>query len=494
MSDGGDKYRRGSCYNPNSSLDGRVPPHDADVEDAVLGACIVDGAAFAEVSSLLATEVFYKNENAATYEAIAALSADGRAVDLYTVTGWLRDAGTLEAAGGASRLAGLTSRVASAANAVEYARVVVEKYAQRRLVEAGHKIVGLGFNDDAEDVSDAIAQADALISDVADALAGRMDIPHVSVPVQAAKKEAYARVERARSGKHTGVTTGLADLNRVTDGWQPANLIILAARPSMGKTAVMLHFAKAAAKSGVSAAIFSLEMSETALANRLILSETSVAPSRYRSGYMTNEELDAVDLAAFSVSKLPIYIDSAVDSGMGQIRAKARALKRKGRCGIVLIDYLQLCRERGERGRTREQAVAQMSREAKMMAKELDIPVILLSQLSREVEKRSDKKPTLSDLRESGAIEQDADIVMFIYRPSYYDHEGEDGCGELLIEKNRDGATGKVPFRYGLGMAAIFDAPPAGVGTAPDAAPAPTHEVKTWVNYYEPNDREGDVF
>jgi replicative DNA helicase len=442
------------------SYEGRVPPSDVELEAAVLGACIADGGALADVSALLAPEMFYSDQHRAAYEAVQQLYSDGKAVDLYTVVGQLSKSGKLEEAGGAQYLTGLTLKVASCVHVVEHARVIVEKYTRRRLVEAGHRIASMGFSEE-EDVAEQLAQADTLISEASSVLAGRMAVPHVSAPVAAAREEAHARSERVRQGKATGIPTGLTELDRITSGWQPSNLIILAARPAMGKTALMLHFAKAAAKSKTPVAIFSLEMSDVALANRLILSEADLAPVRFRSGYMNDEELDKVDLAAFSASEMNIYIDSTADAGMGQIRAKARTLHRQGKCGVVLIDYLQLCRERGAHGRNREQEVAAMSREAKIMAKELGIPVILLSQLSREVEKRGNKKPMLSDLRESGAIEQDADIVAFIHRPSYYTNE-DDRTGELLIEKNRDGATGRVPFRYSVGMARIEDAAPDG--------------------------------
>jgi replicative DNA helicase len=479
---------------PPLSYEGRVPPRDVELEGAVLGACIVDGGALADVSALLAPERFDSDLHRAAYDAMLQLYNDGSAVDLYTVVEQLRNAGKLEEAGGAQYMAGLTLKVASGAHAVEHARVIVEKYALRRLVEAGHRIASMGFNEQ-EDVAELLAQADTLISEVSSVLAGRMDVPHVSIPVAVAKEEAHARVERVRQGKASGCPTGLTMLDRITGGWQPSNLIILAARPAMGKTALMLHFAKAASKSGVPVAIFSLEMSEVALANRLILSETDVAPDRFRSGYMNNIELDRVDLAAISASVMNIYIDSTADVGMAQIRAKARTLHRQGKCGVALIDYLQLCRERGAQGRNREQEVAAMSREAKIMAKELGIPVILLSQLSREVEKRGNKKPTLSDLRESGAIEQDADIVMFIYRPSYYEagdgvkDADNEGYGELLIEKNRDGATGKVPFSYSVGMARIEDVRAAHAAHAAHEYSPPTEQpiddvaVHWWKNY-----------
>jgi replicative DNA helicase len=473
---------------PPLSYEGRVPPSDVELEAAVLGDCIVDGGALAEVSALLTPEMFYSDRHRVAYEAVQQLYSDGKAVDLYTVVGQLRKSGKLEEAGGAQYLTGLTLKVTTGAHAVEHARVIVEKYVLRRLVEAGHRIAGMGFNEQ-EDVSEQLTKADTLISEVSSVLAGRMDVPHVSVPVATAKEEAHARVERVRQGKATGCPTGLTELDRITGGWQPSNLIILAARPAMGKTALMLHFAKAASKSGVPVVIFSLEMNNVALANRLILSETDVLPHRFRSGYMTNEELDRVDLAAISAAVMNIYIDSTADVGMAQIRAKARTLHRQGKCGVVLIDYLQLCRERGAHGRNREQEVAAMSREAKIMAKELGIPVILLSQLSRDVEKRGNKKPTLSDLRESGAIEQDADIVMFIYRPSYYEagdgvrDTDSEGYGELLIEKNRDGATGKVPFSYSVGMARIEDACPAHAGheySPPAEHPYDVATAATW--------------
>jgi replicative DNA helicase len=470
--------------------DGKVPPQALDAEDALIGACIVDSSALAEVGSLLSPEVFYRKDNGLIYEAISALTAEGRAVDAYSVSNALRSSGKLEEAGGAGRLAGLSLKVASGAHAADHARILVEKYAQRRLVEFGYRATALGF-DDSADVADSIAQAGSLLADVSGVLTGRNAIPHVSVPVGEAKQEAHRRVQLAREHKATGVPTGLVDLDEITGGWQPGNLIILAARPAMGKTALMLHFAKAAAKSGVPAVIFSLEMSAVSLANRLILSETDVAPDRYRRGYLSNGELDKVDLATITASQFSIHVDES-DNSMPQIRAKARTLHHQGKCGVVLIDYLQLCRVPVERwrNRNREQEISAMSREAKMMAKELGIPVILLSQLSREVEKRGSKKPALSDLRESGAIEQDADIVMFIYRSSYYHSDGiGDDSGELLIEKNRDGATGKVDFRYSVGMLSIFDTPAAGQDM-PQPLPHPLPTGAPASSYYEPTDRD----
>ena len=470
--------------------EGRVPPQALDLEAAVLGACLVDGAALAEVAPLLSPEVFYRRRHADIYEAILRADGAGGAVDLYTVAQELRKANLLEGVGGAKYLAELTLRVGSGANAPAHARVLVEKYALRRLVEAGYRIAELGFGAGGDDVSDALAQADALVADVNAALTGRADEPSPTQLMQEEAEDLRLRVARAREGKINGVSTGLADLNRITGGWQPGHLVILAARTAMGKTWLMLHFAKAAAKSGVPAAIFSLEMSAMEISRRLVLSETDIPPDRYRSGYLSNVELEKAAVANHSASVLPITVHAARIHrrppcvSMGQIRAKARTLQRRGKCGILLIDYLQLCRAGGEKGRNREQDVAQMSREAKLMALELGIPVILLSQLSREIEKRGSKRPMLSDLRESGAIEQDANLVIFIHRPAYYG-DGDESSGELIIAKNRDGATGTVAFRYGAGMTSIFDAPKPGQDTPP-----PPTGVQGWVNYYEPADRE----
>ncbi len=253
-------------------------------------------------------------------------------------------------------------------------------------------------------------------------------------------------------------------MDKFTNGWQPANLIVLAARPSMGKSAVLLHFALTAAKQNIDTVIFSIEMPAVGLTNRLIISESGVDPDKFRSGYMTDDELNKVANATSLVSKLPIHIIDNADANMSQIRARSRLLQKQGKCKFILIDYLQRIKGRNNDSWSKNQIVGEMIIEAKSMAKELNIPVIMLSQLNRGVEGRAERKPMLSDLRESGDIEQEADIVMFIYRPEYYgtkvqDEFGniEDNYGELIIAKGRDGAIGTVKFKHSKGLMNIYD-------------------------------------
>ena len=284
-----------------------------------------------------------------------------------------------------------------------------------------------------------------------------------------AEKEARKREKLAKEGKCTGIDTGLLQLNKLTGGWQPSKLIILAARPSMGKTAIMLHFSIRAARSGIPVCIYNLETSNTELINRMILACSNIDACRYKSGFMSHEDWNEFEKAKRELTGLPIYIDDCSSSvSMQYIRNHSRQMQKKGKCGIVFVDYLQLAEMRlEERNRTREQEVAQASRQAKIIAKELNVPFILLSQLSRDVEKRGGtRRPMLSDLRESGAIEQDADLVMFIYRAAYYgmkeDAAGNSlaGIGELIMAKNRDGGVGEVPFSHNPSMTKIFDFDP----------------------------------
>jgi replicative DNA helicase len=458
------------------------------MEEAALGAALLERAAVDTLAEALPPEAFYGRDNRAIYEAILRLDGAGSAVDLYTVTQELRRAGQLEAAGGAQRIAKLSLKVGSAANVAHHARVIFEKYLQRETIAAGHRIVALGF-DDAEDVADTVAAADRAVGEVCEKLAGKADILPISELAHRSLNEAYAKAERVKRGEISGVKTGLVDLDRATNGWQRGDLIVVAGRPSMGKTAIMLHFAKSAAESGVPAAVFSLEMTGVQLADRLLLSEADgVSADRFRSGYLSQEELQALEQAEARVARLPLRIDQTPGLSMGQIRAKARALHKQGRCGILLVDYLQLCREKGDRGRSREQEVSAMSAEAKTIARELNIPVILLSQLSREVEKRGgDKKPNLSDLRDSGSIEQDADVVAFVYRPEYYfksaaDESGRpygERYGELIFAKHRNGKTGTVPWRHNKSLTKIFD----DGDTPPIPWTAGNSDLK---NFYEP--------
>jgi replicative DNA helicase len=461
--------------NPTSTLSidiagigmGKIPPHAVSLEKAVLGALLLERNAIDEVQNILDPECFYRHQHETIYRAILRLNAQRQPADIFTVSEILKQNGELEEIGGSHYLSQLTLEVGSAAHVKYHAQVVFEKYILRRFIQAGYKITAAGFNEDG-DVEEALSIVEQETNEIAMQIAGKMDVSRLSQILPEVLDEAYKRIENIRNGKCSGIRTGLVDLDKITNGWQKSNLIILAARPSMGKTAMMLHFAKAAANAGHTAVIFSLEMSKRSLASRSLLSEGDIAPDRFRSGYMSGEDISQMEHAVGAIEKLPIYIDDNSDVSMSRIRAQARAMKKQGKCDIIFIDYLQLCREKGTDNRNREQEVSAMSREAKIIAKELDVPVILLSQLSREVEKRKEKGniPQLSDLRDSGAIEQDADLVIFIYRPAYYGANAEDkqgnpidttNYGELLIEKNRDGACGRVNFRHNVGMTKMYD-------------------------------------
>ncbi|MDR2448699.1 MAG: replicative DNA helicase [Prevotellaceae bacterium] len=445
---------------------GKMPPHSNELERALLGALLLERDAIDEVRNILEPECFYNRNHEVIYRAILRLNEQREPIDLFTVADALKRTNELDEIGGNNCLSKLTLEVGSAAHVKYHAQVIFEKYILRRFIQTGHQIFEAGFNEFV-DVDETLSIVEQEINKIAMQIAGKMDISHVRQVLPAALDEAYRRIENIRTGKCSGVCSGLIDLDKITNGWQKSNLVILAARPAMGKTAMMLHFAKSAAKAGHASVIFSLEMSNTSLTNRLILSESDILPDRFRSGYMSNDDIVQMERAAGIIEKLPIYIDDNSDVPMGRIRALARALHKQKKCDIVFIDYLQLCREKGTDNRNREQEVSAMSREAKILAKELDVPVILLSQLSRDVEKRQKNGvPQLSDLRDSGAIEQDADIVIFVYRPAYYGVQVEDkhgnqvnteNYGELLVEKHRDGACGRVKFRHNVGMTRIMN-------------------------------------
>jgi replicative DNA helicase len=445
---------------------GKIPPHSNDLESAVLGALMLERDAIDEVKNILEPECFYVRSYEIIYRAILRLYEKHQPIDLFTVSNELKSTNELDEVGGLSHLSQLTLKVGSAAHVKYHAQVVFEKYILRRFIQVGYQITAAGFTESG-DVDEALSVVEHEVNKITMQIAGKMDISHIRQILPAALDEAYRRIENIRTGKCSGIRAGLVDLDKITNGWQKSNLIILAARPAMGKTAMMLHFAKAAAKAGHASVIFSLEMSKISLTNRLVLSESDILPDRFRSGYMSNEDITQMDMAVGVIERLPIYIDDNSDVPMSRIRARARALHKQKKCDIVFIDYLQLCREKGTDNRNREQEVSVMSREAKILAKELDVPVILLSQLSRDVEKRQKNGvPQLSDLRDSGAIEQDADLVIFVYRPAYYGVQVEDkhgnqvnteNYGELLIEKHRDGACGRVKFRHNVGMTKIFD-------------------------------------
>lgn len=442
---------------------GKLPPQAIEIEESVLGGLMLERRVIHSVVSLLSVDVFYKESHQAIYEAILYLHDNGKPIDILTVTNELRNNGKLDMVGGPFYITQLTSRIASTANIEFHTGILVQKYLARELIKSSTTIIRNAFEDNA-DVYDLIAEADIEISKINEYSVRGGSFKHVSDSSSKSFESAQKREMMRKEGKTSGVTTGLKDLNALTGGWQPSDLIIIAARPGMGKTSLMLKHALTAAMAKVPVCIYTLEMSDERLTDNLLLMLSNVEKDKFKNGFMSQDDWKDLTHSKAELDKLPIYIDPNPSVSMRYIKANSLVMSKKGKCGMILIDYLQLVDvSSDERNRNREQEVAKASREAKVIAKQLNIPVILLCQLSREVEKRSDKKPQLSDLRESGAIEQDADVVAFIFRPEYYgmleDATGNSlkGVGRIIVAKNRNGATDDAKFRYNESMTKITD-------------------------------------
>lgn len=441
----------------------KIPPQAVDLEEVILGAAMLEREGTDVAVRLLSPGTFYKNANKTIFDTICKLFKKDLPVDIMTVTEHLRSLGELEAVGGPNYIVSLTDRVASSANIEVHARILLQKYIQRELIRVSSEIIKDAYEDttDVFDLMEKVEHEFRVIGEILTRGASAKEIARLLDDVENALLQ---REGMAKQGKCTGVPTGLLRLNKITGGWQGSQLTVLAARPAMGKTALMLFFAQQAAKSGVPVCLYSLEMSDVSLGDRLVLSASDIDIDHFKSGYMSSYDWSEFRKAKQVLSELPIYVDDNPVVSMNYIKSHSRMMHQKGKCGIIFVDYLQLTDMRlEEKNRNREQEVAQASRQAKIIAKSLNIPFILLSQLNRSVEATNDKRPRLSDLRESGAIEQDADMVVFIFRPAYYGimHDSAQnstvGVGQLLIEKNRHGATGDVPFRHNESMTKIYD-------------------------------------
>ncbi len=446
---------------------GKIPPQAIDVEEAVMGACMLERDAYSNISGLVTAEMFYKDENQKIFKVIENMVAGGKTIDLLTVTQQLMQDGVLEAVGGPLYITQLTSRVASAAHIEHHARIIYEKYALREMIRRFNELITIAYNDDFDEVDMAYAMNTQAIDDL---LAGKTGMRHIREVMKDNTREVEERQRKADRGEMPGIPTGLADMNRATNGWQKSDLIIIGARPGMGKTAFALHFGKWAAKEKFPVCFFSLEMKDTRLSQRLILSNGGVDSEHLKSGKMTGEDWAAYHQSIGQLENLPIYIDDTAASSVRYISAVARNKARRGECSMIVIDYLQLVetpQENGYSNKNREREVAEISRALKKLAKDLDIPIILLVQLNRGVESRADKTPMLSDLRESGAIEQDADMVIFPWRPEYYDPEVVDENGIslvnevfLVIAKNREGGIKTITCKKSTDFSQIFDSNP----------------------------------
>lgn len=432
---------------------GKLPPQAVDLEEAVLGALMLDKEALTDVIDILKKESFYKEDNQLIYEAILDLFQRSEPIDILTVTQELKKKGTLEQIGGPFYIAQLTNRVASSANVEYHARIISQKHIQRELIKISSDTIKSAY-DETIDVFDLLDQAEAKLFEVAE---GNIRKSYDDMNKLLHKAIKQLEIISKQEGT-SGVPTGFANLDRVTGGFQKSDMIVLAARPGMGKTAFVLSLARNTAvdyKKGV--AVFSLEMSSLQLVNRLIASETEINAEKLKKGNLEPHEWEQLNARIGKLTNAPIYINDTPGLSVFELRAQCRRLKAEKDIQMVIIDYLQLMSAgQGDGGKgNREQEISTISRAIKGIAKELDIPIIALSQLSRAVETRGgDKKPMLSDLRESGAIEQDADMVMFIYRPEYYgiteDAEGNStrGLGELIIAKHRSGSTEDVKIRF----------------------------------------------
>lgn len=435
---------------------GRVPPHNLEAEESVLGSMMLSKAAVGDTLEILRPEDFYRETHQRICEAIRDLFAQGEPVDAITVGEELRRRGDLEPVGGLPYIHTLVSAVPTAANATYYAKIVSEHATLRRLIEAGTQIVGDAY-EVPEDVEEAVNRAEELIFGVA---ARRL---HQDFrPLSELLVETMEQLERleARQADVTGIPTGFADLDRLLSGLQPGNLILVAARPAMGKSSFVVNVAHNVATSEqLPVVVFSLEMSWMEIVQRMICSEARVDTSKIRTGKMSQAEWLRVSRAVGHLAEAPLYIDDTASISMGEIRAKCRRLKSKVGLGLVVVDYIQLMTS-PRRTENRVQEVGDISRSMKILAKELDVPVMGVSQLSRNPEQAgrgSDRRPRLADLRESGSLEQDSDVVMFVYRDEMYNKETEKrGEAEIIVSKHRNGPTDTVELAF-LGQYTKFE-------------------------------------
>ena len=426
-----------------------VPPQNLDAEESVLGAMMLTPGAIAAVSEVLDADgrEFYRESHAKAYRAALALYAKGEPVDAITLVDELDERGDLEAVGGKARIHELAALVPASTNARHYALIVREAATLRGLIRAGGQIARLGWERPGES-AELVDQAEQIVFDLSQQRASQ-EFSHIEELL----KESFERITALyESGAEvTGVPSGFRDLDRITSGFQPGNLIILAARPSMGKSALGLcTCANLAVRHGTPVALFTLEMSKAEVTQRLMCSEAKVESQRLRTGKLAADDWPRLTAACDKLAKAPVFVDDTGSLTMMEIRSKARRLKSKHPdLGLMVIDYLQLMTS-GSTAENRVQEVSQISRSLKILARDLDVPIVAMSQLSRAVEQRHDKRPILSDLRESGSIEQDADVVCFIYRDEYYNQEESDqqGLAEVIVAKHRNGPTDTVKLSF----------------------------------------------
>ena len=441
---------------------GKIPPQAVDLEEVVLGAMMIDKKGVDEVIDILSPEAFYKDAHKYIFEAIFKLFENSEPIDLLTVSSQLKKDEKLEMVGGDFYLISLTQRVSSSAHIEFHARIILQKYIQRSLIKISNEIIEEAY-DETKDVFDLLDNAEAKLYEVTQGNVKKSTETAQSLVIQAKKKIEEISNKEGLSG----IPTGFDKLDKLTSGWQPSDLIIVAARPGMGKTALTLTMARnIAVDFNQPVAFFSLEMSSVQLITRLISSETGLSSEKLRTGKLEKHEWEQLNVKVKTLEKAPLYIDDTPSLSIFDLRAKARRLASQYGIKMIMIDYLQLMTAGGsQKGGNREQEISMISRNLKALAKELNVPVIALSQLSRAVETRGgSKRPLLSDLRESGAIEQDADIVSFIYRPEYYkidewddeERSPTEGQGEFIVAKHRNGGLENIRLKF-IGHLGKFD-------------------------------------
>ena len=435
-----------------TDLAGKLPPHDVELEEVVLGACMLEKDAYMNVCDILVPDSFYEPVNQKIFQAITTLGLNQRPIDMMTVTEQLRQEGTLEEVGGAIHITELTARVYSAANVEYHARIIAQKYLARRLISFAAQIETKAF-DQSNDVDDLLQEAEGQLFDISQTQLKR-EVTQIDPVINLALEQ--IQIAANNESGLSGLQTGYTELDRMTSGWQMSDLIIIAARPAMGKTAFVLSMAKnMAVDFNIPVAIFTLEMANVQLVKRMLSNIAELEGEKIKSGQLSPEEWDRLNSRLRNVYSAPLYLDETPGLSITELRTKARRLVREKGVKLIMIDYLQLMNATGMKLGSREQEVSTISRSLKALAKELNIPIIALSQLNRSTETREDKRPVLSDLRESGAIEQDADIVCFIHRPEYYTRSGVDaenndirGLAQLIVAKHRSGAVGDVKLRF----------------------------------------------
>ena len=447
-----------TIYNRPDAVE--VLPESPELEKAVLGALVLEEDRLPDVAEIVEISAFHNVNNGKIYGVMLSMLECGDKIDLYT----LSQRPELKGREMLRYLSELTNAVGSGANVLDHARKLRDTETRRRMCLFGYELAARAVSDP----DGVVDWATTGITAIADRAVHSDDIAPLSNVVRATLDDLERRQQARQAGGCIGISTGLQRLDAITGGWRGGQLVVLAGRPGMGKSAAMLHFARTASASGVPVCVFSLEMPAGQLAGRMLVGGSGVDAQAFRAGSVDAGGWRELEQAAADLSAMPVYLNDRANITIGVIRSQCKAMARRGRCGMVIIDYLQLLDTTTRNANsTREREIAAASRSAKLLAKELDVPVILLSQLSRKVEERTDKTPLLSDLRESGAIEQDADIVAFIDRPAMYGAQtidtsrygliSSEGVGVLHIAKNREGATGRIYFRHNKSLTRITD-------------------------------------